>query len=150
MNSYDDLTESEQFIHAKNIAKALYQYLGQGGKRITFAMDETLVLKIPRHRMGEEDNRIEAELYRHDPVTRAWCELRDFEGVTALVMERLLPINILEWKGWGGNRELPRWADELGDGPQLGQRRDGTLLVYDYAYEKHTYPELVSHLRNPR
>lgn len=73
----------------------LYQYLGEGSARMVFALDNDLVVKIPKNDFGLYQNKIENYIYENveNRFVKYLCPIINFEP-ELLVAKRALPINV--------------------------------------------------------
>jgi hypothetical protein len=123
------------FDIAIEAAYAKWPCLGQGRHRVTFALNDEWVIKIPLHWDGEVANVSEYEQY-HDGTTRsvphlAWCMVEEFHGVVVLLMERVKPIDV----PWEEIQTVPdlAWVADV-DCEQVGYTLTGALVAYDYSW----------------
>jgi len=89
----DEYFEKISSMSEKKMSKS-FLYLGEGGARIVFALNNDLVIKVPKNKFGIFQNGIESYIFNHAeerfknylcPVIRYQSEL--------LVAARAIPIN---------------------------------------------------------
>jgi hypothetical protein len=103
-----------------------------GSSRLTYLVDETLVVKLPRgpYDVVSQYNEVAfAEEHPEVPVAKNWMEIID--GVPVVWMERVTP---WDWSDRRTLYEVHPWST-LRDGPQCGYTADGVLVCFDLGYE---------------
>lgn len=80
-------------LNKKKLLK-LYQYLGEGAARMVFALDDDLVMKIPKNDFGLRQNKIENYIYENVEYRyiKYLCPIIHFEP-ELLIAKRAIPIN---------------------------------------------------------
>lgn len=100
-----------------------WKYIGSGSSRRVLKRGN-VVLKIPSNEIGVRGNKKEFSLYKENKNNRyAPCRL-----INHCLMMRAV-------EDLYHRKDLPSWAFELNDGPQVGVDKSGKILVYDYAEE---------------
>lgn len=119
------LEQTLHTLHAEYIGK--FRYLGEGGTRAVFQINETHVVKLPTNEKGLDGNLREAAIYarkgRNGDIPYAACEVFHVNDIPLLKMELVNP------RLPKGSR--PPWADFVDCG-QVGVALDGQIVAYDF------------------
>lgn len=113
----------ELFRYEKQLLLRGWKYLGSGCQRRVLQRGN-VVIKIPYTKLGLESNKKEYHIYKSS-IERNYAPCRLLSN-NCLLMRFVNPLSMED-------PNLPSWAFELNDGPQVGEDKNGRIMAYDYA-----------------